>query len=428
MKLQRIIGGLLIGSMVGFSAGQVYAQPAAAGVSKSIVEFGAVADGTTLNTQAIQKAIDAVATAGGGTVVVPEGTFMSGSLFFKPGVNLHLDKNGVIKGTTNIADYPKMMTRIEGHFQPWIPALINADHVDGFRLTGEGTLDGNGQVYWTAFRTAVQQTRGTKNLDVDRPRLVFIRESKDVQVSGIHFKDSGFWNLHIYKCQNVLVDGLDIRAGASSPSTDGMDIDSSQNVTIKNCHIAVNDDCIALKGSKGPLAMEDKDSPPVEHIRVSDCTFERGGSFVTCGSEATIVRDVVVENCKAVGDANRGMSMIRLKLRTDTPQLYEDIHFNNITLEGAGAIITMAPWSQYFDLQGHPQPSRKVQNISISNITGKFGSLGGIKGGPGDVIENVTMENIDVQLATAPRSGILSVTNNLVIKNVKINGEAYTGQ
>jgi len=194
-----------------------------------------------------------------------------------------------------------MMTRIEGHFQEWIPALINADKIDHLRIDGEGTLDGSGQVYWNAFRGA----RGAKNLDVPRPRLMFIRDSQDVKVSGLHFKDSGFWNLHIYRCNNVVIDALDIRAGAGSPSTDGVDIDSSQNVTVSNCRISNNDDCIALKGTKGPLAMEDKDSPPVEHIHVIGCTFERGGGFVTCGSEATFVRDVIIEKCTALPNVHR---------------------------------------------------------------------------------------------------------------------------
>lgn len=429
-------------------ASMLISSTALAQTRLDITTLGAVPDGTTLNTIAIQKAIDqAAGTAGGATVVIPKGIFLSGSIFLKAGVNLHLEKDAVLKGTTDLKDYPLRETRIEGHFQEWVPALVNADKVDGLKITGEGTLDGSGQPFWNAFR----QAGGAKNLDVPRPRLMFIRDSKNVTVSGIRFRDSGFWNLHFYRCQDVLAENLDIRSGAASPSCDGIDIDSCQRVTVKGCYFFTNDDCIALKGTKGPLAMEDKDSPPVEHIRVSDCTFERGNSFLTCGSEATIVRDVIVENCKAVGTQSGGMAVLRLKLRTDTPQLYQDMHFRNITLQGNGSIVTMAPWSQYFDLQGHPQPSRKVQNITMTNITGTFGTFGSIAGGPGDVIENVTFENIDVQLtgpaaprrggpaaaattapaaapAAAPRPPRLAVTTNLVMKNVKINGTELTSE
>jgi alpha-L-rhamnosidase len=97
------------------------------------------------------------------------------------------------------------------------------------------------------------------------------------------------------------------------------------------------------------------------------------------------------------------------------------MHFSDITLEGDGTVITIAPWTQYFDLQGHPQPSRHVRNISIKNVKGSFGALGSMRGGPGDVIENITLENIDIKAArpTTPLTGV----KNLVLTNVKVNGE-----
>src|SRR5205814_3340123 len=104
-----------------------------------ITDFGALNDATSINTTSIQSAIDRAASAGGGVVTIPNGTFLSGAIFLKPGVNLHLDKDAVLKGSTNISDYPKSMTRIEGHFQPWLPALVNAEKCDHLRIDGEGT-------------------------------------------------------------------------------------------------------------------------------------------------------------------------------------------------------------------------------------------------------------------------------------------------
>jgi alpha-L-rhamnosidase len=391
-----------------------------------VTDFGAVSDGSTLNTKRIQAAIDHAASNGGGTVVVPAGTFLSGALFLKPGVNLHLEKDAVIKGTTDRKDYPKAMTRIEGHFEPWLPALVNAEKCDHLRITGDGTLDGSGEPFWTEFRQRIAADRKTKNLDVERPRLIFIRDSRDVQLRNIHLKDSGFWNLHLYRCRDVLVEGLDIKAGPTSPSTDGVDVDSSQNVEIRGCTFSVNDDCIALKGSKGPLALEDKDSPPVEHIRISDCTVTHGESIVTCGSEATIVRDVTVENCRTSGLTKRGFAVLRLKLRPDTPQSYEDLHIRDITLDGTGSVISIAPWTQYFDLQGHAPPTESVRNVTISGVKGSCTSLGTMRGNKGNVIENVTLENIDIK-TTSPKPNFSEV-KNLVVKDVKINGEAFEGQ
>jgi alpha-L-rhamnosidase len=394
------------------------------GPKKSITDFGAVADGKTMNTDAIQKGIDSLAGSGGGTLVVPAGTFLTSSIFLKPGVNLHIEKEGVLKGSDNVKDYKPQTTRIEGHFQEWLPALINADKVDHLRITGDGTIDGSGANFWAAFRAA----RGAKNLDVPRPRLMFISNSNDVQVQGIHFLNSGFWNLHLYKCQDVLVDGIDILAGDNSPSTDGVDVDSCQYVTIKGITIYNNDDGIAIKGTKGPFAMREQEraeSPADEHILITGCTFKKSGSIMTCGSEATIVRDVHIEDCTITGPKAGGISVVRLKLRTDTPQEYGDIHVKNITLDGGGTIINVAPWSQYFDLMGQPQPTRKIDGVTIENVHGQGAAFGSIRPAPGDVIKNLTFKNIDVQVRTGP--SFVGV-ENLIFENVKVNGEPVTAE
>ena len=111
----------------------------------SIAAVGAVGDGVMLNTPVIQKAIDQLATNGGGTLVIPPGEFLTGAIFLKPGVNLHLDQGAVLRGSTNIEDYPALETRIEGHAQVWRPALVNAKKVDHLRITGEGAMPGRGQ-------------------------------------------------------------------------------------------------------------------------------------------------------------------------------------------------------------------------------------------------------------------------------------------
>jgi alpha-L-rhamnosidase len=386
----------------------------------NITEHGAVGDGKTLNSKVIQAVIDECAKKGG-TVVVPKGQFLTGSLFLKPGVNLEIQEGGVLKGSTDINDYPKVMTRIEGHFELWPAALLNGDRVDHLRITGKGTLDGSGEPFWKEFYRRRSLDNKTTNLSVERPRLTFIRDSKDVMISGITFFNSGFWNLHIYRCSEVTVDNCRFQAPSGkvpddhAPSSDGIDVDSSQDITISNCFFSVGDDDIALKGSKGPFAMDDKDSPPVERIHIRDCIFEAGGGIVTAGSEATFVRDVEVERC-----ITRGPTVLRLKLRPDTPQQYENISLKDITMEG-GVIFNVAPWSQYFDLKGQLPPKSMVRNITITNIKGSGNSFGKIMGNPGTTeFGDILVKNIDVQLkSTAFEHADIK---GLKFENVVVNG------
>jgi len=390
----------------------------------SITAAGAVGDGTTLNTSHIQAGVDQLAGKGGGTLIVPKGVFLSGAIFLKPGVNLRLEDGAVILGSTNTSDYPKTKTRVEGHFEEWLPALINADHCDHLRITGSGTLDGNGRPFYTAFWAARRVNPKVTNLAVERPRLALIQNSEDVQISGVTFKDSGFWNLHLYRCKNTTVEKVrfEVPDGIKCPSTDGTDIDSCQYITIRGCSYRVDDDCVCLKGSKGPFATDDKDSPPVEHIRVEDCTFERGGGVVTLGSEATLVRDVVVENCRVTG----GVNVAVLKLRPDTAQHYEDIHYRNITLSGTTkSILNVAPWRQFFDLKGQPPPRSIVKNVTLSNIKGSFGSLGQIQGNPDQTeISDITLEDVDVHLANDYFDA--SWIKNFNVHNVTVNGKPFS--
>jgi alpha-L-rhamnosidase len=394
-----------------------------ASTTLSMTSIGAIGDGQTLNTRTIQAAIDKLASKGGGTLTVPSGVFRTGAIFLKPGVHLHLEQGGVLKGSTDIRDYPTRRTRVEGHFEDWVPAMLNADGCNGLRITGPGTLDGSGAPFWQAFWDARAINKETKNLDVPRPRLALIENSRDVRISGPTFKDSAFWNLHMYRCQKVLIENthFEVPDGVRCPSTDGTDIDSCQHVTIRGCTFRVDDDCICLKGSKGPFALDDKDSPAVEHIRIENNTYFRGGGVVTLGSEATTVRDVIVEHCTVNGKVN----VLRLKLRPDTPQLYEDIHIRDITLNTTGGqIINCAPWKQYFDLRGQPPPQSAIHNVTFNTIRGHGGAFGQIAGNPGQsTIRDLSFENVNVQLLD-PALKIGSVTN-IKVKNVIVDGRRW---
>jgi polygalacturonase len=386
----------------------------------NVAEHGVVGDGKTVNSRAFQAAIDECARDGGGTLVVPKGVFVTGALFLKPGVDLELLDGAVLKGSTDINDYPTRPTRVEGHVEPWPAALLNGDKVDHLRITGPGTLDGSGPTFWQAFRRRRAADRKTTNLNVPRPRLAFIEDSADVRVSGVHFDNSGFWNLHLYRCRQVTVDGCQFRSPdgvpGPAPSTDGIDVDSSQDVTISKCLFAVGDDDIALKGSKGPFALRDAASPPVERVHILDSVFDAGGGIVTAGSEATVVRDVDVERCTV-----RHGAVLRLKLRPDTPQQYEDFRLHDITLDGPVAIFAVGPWKQYFDLQGQPPPTSTVRHVTIWGVRGSGGTFGTITGNANAAVSDVAVADVDVTLRNGSfdAPGVEGVTFRKVIVNGK---------
>lgn len=409
--------------ILAMSQGALFGAPAK---RYPITDFGAVGKNEKINTTEIQSAIDAAAKDGGGTVEIPAGEFRSGSLFLKPGVGLYLAEGAVLRGSENIEDYPKRLTRIEGHFEPWRMALVNAQEMDHVRISGPGKLNGSGPVYWAAFWQRRKENPKCTNLEVERPRLVFVDRCRDVRIEGVRLEDSGFWNLHLYRCRDVIIEGVSItlpsaRPDLRGPSTDGIDVDSSQDVTIRRCYISTGDDDIALKGSKGPHADQDVDSPPVEKILVEDCEIGDGNGMITCGSEATTIRDVTVRNCLMSGNA----TVLTLKLRPDTPQHYENITIDGITLAGSGRILNVAPWTQFFDLKGQPSPKRTVENVTIRNVSGTYRAFGRLQGNPGDALRNITLENFRVEL----KDPVLQqgVVENLVMRQVVVNGQKVEG-
>jgi polygalacturonase len=385
-----------------------------------ITENGAVPGGEKVQTVAIQKTIDAAASAGGGTVVIPRGMFRSGAIFLKPKVHLQLDEGAVLKGSDDISDYPIQPTRIEGRTNDWAVALVNATGTDGLQISGAGTIDGSGLKYWEAFWQRRKENPKCTNLEVVRPRMMHIRDAKDVKISGIQMRDSGFWTLHLFQCDGVLIEGIRIvnpHAPVRAPSTDGIDIDSCSNVTVRGCYLAVDDDCIAIKCGKGANAhLENR---PVENVTVENCEFGYGHGVLTLGSEATTVRNVVFRNCKVTGDNN----LVRFKLRPDTKQLYENITYENITVLGnGGEVFDIRPWKQFYDPKAQETQNAVVRNITLRNITATgLKSPGAISGNPGDTLENFHIENVNIEAKDSRWNR--DAISGLVVKNFTVNGK-----
>ncbi len=221
-----------------------------------ITDHGVTAgDSTKIQTEAIQKVIDLAASEGGGVIVVPEGTFLSGSLFFKPGTHLNIAEGGRLKGSDAITHYKIIKTRLEGQSINYFAALVNAEGVDGFTISGPGTIDGNGFRFWDEFWLRRKVNPKCTNLEALRPRLVYICNSNDVTVSNVRLVNSGFWTNHLYRCNRVKYLGCYIYASTDGypkgPSTDAIDLDVCNDVLVNGCYVNVNDDAVCLKGGKG---------------------------------------------------------------------------------------------------------------------------------------------------------------------------------
>ncbi|NDV66306.1 glycosyl hydrolase family 28 protein [Bacteroides sp. 224] len=391
------------------------------GKAFNITDFGVVNDSTVLQTQAIQTVIDKAHSEGGGVIVIPKGTFLCSSLFFKPGTHLHLEQGAVLKGSDDISDFPIVKTRVEGQTLNYFAALINADQVDGFTISGKGTINGNGLRYWKSFWLRRKVNPDCTNMDELRPRLVYISNCKDVQLSGVRLINSPFWTTHIYKCENVKMLNVYIYSPekpVKAPSTDAVDIDACTNVHIKGCYMSVNDDAVALKGGKGPLANKDENNGANKNIIIEDCTYGFCHSALTFGSESIHCRNIVLRRCQI----NNAKRLLWLKMRPDTPQNYEYVLVEDIKGD-ASSFLYIKPWTQFFDLKGQKEmPISYSSHVTMRNIKLDCDVLFDVRNSDQYEMTDFTLENLDIQ---AKKNGKIHTDyiSNFTLKNVKVNGE-----
>ena len=328
-----------------------------------------IMDDGKVHTKEIQQLIDTAHENGGGVIVVPRGTYMTGSLFFKQGVHLYVSEGGVLKGSDDIYDYDLRMTRIEGETCLYFAALINADGVDGFTMCGSGTIDGNGLKSWKAFWLRRTWNPACTNKDEQRPRLVYISNSRNVLVANLHLINAHFWTNHIYRCDHVKYLNCDIYSPAQpvkAPSTDAPDIDVCTDVLVKNCHMEVNDDAVVLKGGKGPWADQAEENGSNERIIVEDCVYGFCHGCLTCGSESIHNRNIIIRRIQV----DTGNNLLWLKLRPDTPQHYEYITIEDVQGREIKNFLNVNPWTQFFDLKGRTdKPVSAADHICIRNCS-----------------------------------------------------------
>lgn len=303
--------------------------------------FGAKGDGRTLDTAAIQAAIDAAATSRG-TVVFRPGIYVTGALFLKSGVRFRLDRDVVLEGAAGLAAYPEAWTRIAGIEMMWPAAVLNICDQSDVRISGPGVIDGNGKWAWDAYWAlrSVYEKKGLRwaaDCDSKRPRAIQILRSSRVNIDSLTIRRSGFWTVHICYSDRVSVNSVTIRnnIGGRGPSTDGIDVDSSSNVAIRHCDVDCNDDAICLKAGRDADGL--RVNRPTENVLVEDCTVRGGAAGFTIGSEtAGGIRSVRVRRVRVLPGVGSG---IMLKSRNTRGGTIRDISIRDLMVDGVRAVI-----------------------------------------------------------------------------------------
>jgi len=290
--------------------------------------FGATGNGQTLDTIALQSAIDACARNGGGTVFLPAGKYLTGTLFFRDNLTLHLDAGATLLGSHDPADYPVTPNRWEGEEQFTHAPLLAGNNLKNIAITGRGAIDGCGEPWWRAFRA--------KTLAHPRPRLIGFADCQNVLIEDVTLVNSPAWTVNPVRCENVNIRGLTIINPPDSPNTDGINPDSCRLVRISDCYVSVGDDCITIKSGTQHERSDRRAS--CRDITITNCTLERGHGGVVIGSEMSGgVQNVVISNCVFIG-TDRG---IRLKSRRGRGGTVEDIRVTNIIMDGVLCPFTM---------------------------------------------------------------------------------------
>jgi polygalacturonase len=387
----------------------------------SIVDFGAIPDGKTLNTIAIQKAIDACNTHGGGMVYIPGGVFVTGTLHLKSNMNLHLESGAVLKGSQNFQDY-------EPFQRPGFPVTsygvlftLGAENVS---ITGTGTIDGSEEAFFNwnvakkidwGFTSRTRQGANYRKVTggigdgpvepaVNRPhQMIIFSQCKNVLVENVMISRSPFWTVHFSDCDGVIVKGVKIWNSLETPNSDGIDIISSNNVTVSGCDIRGGDDAIAIAGYSYHYELPGFYylSHPSANITISDCHLQSRSSGIRIGSEdQNSVRNIIISNIN-ITNSNRGIgifvrdsgsieniqiSQVNIETRLHTGDWWgngEPIHISAVRGKKEGTL-------------GH------IRNVNFRDIICRSENGILLYGTSESTIENVRFENVRLKLVNSP--------------------------
>jgi polygalacturonase len=351
----------------------------------NVIEYGAKKDGQTLNTKAIQKAIDECSNDGGGTVEFPPGTYLSGTIFMKSNVVLNLQPGCTILGSKNLEDYPLSLHQQEKNIDKILlyRALIWGDRIENVGITGFGTIDGQGKNF-----------HGIKI----RPRLLMFDSCANVNIKGITLQHPGAWTQHYLKCDGVTIRDIKVFAHGGE-NNDMVDIDQSRNVIITGLVGDSDDDGITLKSTAEGL---------VENVTISDCIIRTRTNAIKAGTESYGgFRDITITNCtispSVTKDGYSGFKegMAGIALEIVDGGIMENVVISNMVIEETTSPIFIRLGNRarnYPKLGLKSKPVGSVKNINVSNILASNASKTGcsIVGEIGHPIENVSISNVKI--------------------------------
>lgn len=385
----------------------------------SVQDCGANGDGTTYDTQAIQRAIDNCYDAGGGRVVVEPGTYLTGTIWLRDNVELTIRRGATLQGSTDPAHYEDFTAdgfRDENAAEGNSKCLIAASEADNIAITGGGEINGAGPAF---YDTDIPKERSHyEKPDIPRPRLVLFYNCRNVRLEGIDFVDSPCWSVWLVACEHVTVDGIRIVGDQKMINNDGLDIDSCRNVTVSNSFFQTGDDCIVVRAIQPVL----RDDAICEHVTVTNCVLNSTcqGIRVGCPSD-NIIRHCVFSNLVISGKGTG--------INIDNPQRYvnsdgasldlHDVLFSDITIESGRVPIRI-----FVENGVHLE---RLSNITFSNIRATGQEPLRLIGNETTPIKDVQFNNITADI-NSDRPIVCHHCQNIDLNNVKLSSGTTTAK
>lgn len=337
----------------------------------SVRDYGASGDGVRRDTKAIQTAIDKCGEAGGGTVVFPAGTYLSGTIILKSHVTLHLEPGAVLLGSKDLADYPPHVPAIRSYTDTYTDkSLIYAEDAQNVAITGRGTIDGQGAAFHGPYKV--------------RPYLIRFVNCRNVLMDGVTIKDSPMWVQHYLGCDDVTIRGITVRSRANG-NNDGIDIDACRRVRISDCDIWCGDDAIVLKSTLDRVCQD---------VVVTNCVLSTLCNALKLGTESNGgFANIAISNCTIYETRLAGIAVEMVD-----GGVLERVSFSNITMNGVGTpiFVRLGDRGRPFVESGPRPPAGKLRNVTISDVQADgCGDTGcAIAGLPEHPIEGLELGNI----------------------------------